>query len=166
MKSFKILLLLLVPLLLSASLHKFYVSTTKVEYVKEVKSLQIISKIFIDDMEDLLQTRYDVNVSLATDKERKIDEEYLKKYLLQKVKIKLDGKEVSLKYIGREYENDVIKVFLEVQPINDFSIIEIENKVLFELSKEQQNIIHVKYQKQRKSMLLDSENPNALLNFN
>ena len=35
--------------------HKFYVSLTQVEYVKEKQSLQIISRVFLDDIEDALK---------------------------------------------------------------------------------------------------------------
>jgi len=39
--------------------HEYYVSVTKIEYVKKEKSLQIISQIFIDDFEKLIHERYD-----------------------------------------------------------------------------------------------------------
>ncbi len=166
MKPIRLLLLLVMfPLITAASLHKFYVTTTKIEYVSEKKSLQIISKIFIDDIEDVLQLRYDPNVSLATKKERKVDSEYLKKYVLQKFNVRLDGKEIVLNYIGREYENDMVKVYLEAIPVADFEEIEVENKILLDLTSEQQNIIHIKHHDIRRSLVLNTENPNGLLNF-
>ena len=53
MRSVSIFLLLLsLPVLMaSSSAHKFYVSITKIEYVASQQSLQIITKIFIDDFE-------------------------------------------------------------------------------------------------------------------
>ena len=54
-------LLALVFILSSASnSHEYYVSVTKMEYVKEEKSLQIISQIFIDDFEKLIREVFDV----------------------------------------------------------------------------------------------------------
>ena len=41
-----------------------------------------------------------------------------------------------------------------------------ENKTLFDLTSDQQNILHVKVGDERKSLLLFSENPNGVLNFN
>ena len=35
--------------------HKFYLSTTEIEYKKELKTFQIITQLFIDDLELLLQ---------------------------------------------------------------------------------------------------------------
>lgn len=161
-----VLLLLLLPLLLSAGLHKFYVSTTTMEYKPEKKSLQIITKIFIDDLEDVLQARYDKNVSLATAKERPQDETYLKEYINKKLKIWLDDQEVELKYIGRKYEVDLVKVFLEVTPVEAFETLKMENTLLFDLTDEQQNIIHLKIGKKRKSMITNPDNPVGMLNLN
>lgn len=157
--------LIMLPMITGASLHKFYVTTTKIEYNSEKKSLQIISKIFIDDIEDVLQLRYDPEISLSTKKERKKDEAYLKKYVLEKMVIHLDGTEKRVNYIGREYENDMVKIYLEVIPVDDFSEIEVENKILFDLTNEQQNIVHIKHHDVRRSLVLTPENPNGMLNF-
>ena len=162
----KLLLLFIIPILLSAGLHKFYVSTTTMEYVPEQKSLQIISKLFIDDLENVLRERYDQSVSLGTKKERPQDEIYLKEYVLKKMKIWLDGREVEIKYIGRKYEIDVVKIFLEVTPVSDFESLEMENSLLFDLTKEQQNIVHLKRGESRKSMIMNTDHPKRMLNFN
>ncbi len=160
-----ILFLCVFPVLLSTTTHKFYVSTTKVEYVPEKQSLQIISKIFIDDIEDVLQERYNPNLSLATANEGEMDEQYLKKYMLDKFHILLDGEEVNLQYIGREYDIDVVKIYLEAKPVKSFKKFEVNNTLLFDLTDEQQNIVHLKCFGERNSFILTSENPNGLLNL-
>ena len=38
--------------------HKFYVSTSVAEFVQEKKSIQVISQIFIDDLENALNLIY------------------------------------------------------------------------------------------------------------
>lgn len=156
----------LLILLTSASNHKFYVSTTQMEYVEEKESLQIISKIFIEDIETVLQERYDPNISLATTKERDIDESFIKQYILKKLTITIDGVEVSPVYIGRAYDIDLVNVYLEVIPTKPFKSIEVENKILFESFPEQQNIVHLKCYGKRRSLILDIDNPKGLLNFN
>ncbi len=160
------LFLVLLPLVMSFTAHKFYVSITKIEYVAEKESLQIINKLFIDDIEDVLQARYSESVSLDPEKETATDAQYLEEYVLQKLKIEVNGEPVFPKYLGHEYENDVVKSYIEVEGISEFKNISVENKMLMELFEEQQNIIHVKRGKKRKSMLLDVDNPNGVLNFN
>lgn len=157
--------ILLSPALISSGAHKFYVSITKVEFSEEAQSLQIISKIFIDDIEATLQKRYDPKVSLDTEKETEAHARLLEKYVLQKLKVEVDGVPYQLEYLGREYENDVVKCYLEVPGITDLGRIEIENSILMDMFEEQQNIIHVKKGKTRKSLVLDKEHPSGMLNF-
>ncbi len=166
MKIFKItLLVLLFPLITASTTHKFYVSITKIEYVAESESLQIINQMFIDDIEDVLQERYNQQVSLGTSKETESDAAFLEEYLLQKLKITVDDKPVAFNYLGKEYETDLVKSYIEVLGVKDFKTIEIENKALMDLFPEQQNIIHVKVKNSRKSVILDTDNPKGLLNF-
>lgn len=167
MKYFRILLLLLVfPLVSATSAHKFYVSITKIEYVKEKSSLQIITKIFTDDIEDVLKQRYDASISLDTKKETEAADEDLKKYLLQKINISVNGKPVKLDYIGKEYDTDMLVVYIEVKDVKELKTIEIENKVLMEMFPEQQNIIHLKTPESRRSLILDKDEPSGKLKFN
>ncbi len=167
MKYFRILLLLLVfPLVSATSAHKFYVSITKIEYVKEKSSLQIITKIFTDDIEDVLKQRYDASISLDTKKETEAADEDLKKYLLQKMNISVNGKPVKLDYIGKEYDTDMLVAYIEVKDVKELKTIEIENKVLMEMFPEQQNIIHLKTPESRRSLILDKDEPSGKLKFN
>jgi hypothetical protein len=166
MKFFKVLLVvLLFPLITGGSLHKFYVSTTKIEYIKEKKSIQIITKIFIDDIEDVLQKRYDPTISLATAKETAAAEAFLKQYILQKFQLSVNGAPVALQYIGREYETDIVKVYLEVTEVSHLKTLEIENQVLLDMFEEQQNIVHLKTSENRRSIVLDKDRPKGVLNF-
>ncbi|MDX1782680.1 MAG: DUF6702 family protein [Aequorivita vladivostokensis] len=166
MKYFRISLLLLIfPLISATSAHKFYVSITKIEYVKEKKSLQIITKIFTDDIEDALQQRYDPSISLDTKKETEAADEYLQKYILQKLNIKVNGKPVQLNFIGKEYDVDMLVAYIEVTNVPNLKSIEIENKVLMEMFPEQQNIIHLKTTNSRKSLMLDKDESSGKLKF-
>lgn len=90
----------------------------------------------------------------------------MKNYILQKINIKVNGKSVTLDYIGKEYDTDMLIAYLEVKDVKELKIIEIENKVLMEMFPEQQNIIHLKTQKSRKSLILDKDEPKGKLDFN
>ena len=158
-------LLLIFPLFSATSAHKFYVSITKIEYIKEKASIQIIAKIFTDDMENALRQAYGGSISLDTKKETSTADEDLKKYILQKIKIKVNGKTVLLNYIGKEYDNDMVVAYMEVTDVNELKTIEIENKVLMEVFPEQQNIIHLKTSKNRRSLILDKDEPSGKLKF-
>ena len=159
-------LVVLLPFLVSFTAHKFYVSITKIEFSEEEESVQIITKLFIDDIEDVLQERYSPSISLDIEKETPADARFLKEYVLQKLKVEINGSKAELHYLGHEYDNDVVKTYIEVEGISELKSISVENKMLMEVFEEQQNIIHVKRFKKRKSLVLDRDNPKGLLNFN
>ncbi len=161
-----IFVLFLVPIMTSSVSHKFYVSTTTIEYVKEKDAIQIISKMFVEDLEVILQERYDPSVVLDPKKETEIDLNYLRKYVFQKFKIKINDKQVQLNYIGKEYDIDIVNMYFEIENISVLKSIEIENKILFDKFPEQQNIIHLITPESRKNLILDKNHPNGLLNFN
>jgi hypothetical protein len=103
---------------------------------------------------------------LGTTKETEEDVVLLEKYILQKLKISVNGAPVALDYLGIEYDIDLVKSFIEVAGVKEFKSVEIEFKALTEIFTEQQNIIHFKTSEKRKSLILDIDNPKGVLNFN
>jgi len=141
-------------------------STTKVEYVKERKSIQIISKIFVEDLELVLQERYSSRVQLDPKKETDLDQNYVLNYILQRLKFKINEKEAQLIYIGKEYDIDILNIYFEIEDVDSLESIRIENKILIDLFPEQQNIIHFSNEKNKRNLILDKNHPTGLLNFN
>lgn len=165
MKLTNYLLVLLMPLIMSNSTHEFYVSVTKIEYIEAEKSVQIISRIFIDDFEKLLRERYDDTIVLDTDDEPSQVDVYTERYLSQRINIKINGEEVKFEFLGKEYEDDIIFCYMEIPNIDKVKSFEITNKVLFDLFEEQQNIVRTKFYSKNKSFILIPPNDKGVLNF-
>ena len=168
MKFLKILALVCcIPLFSGAGIaHKFYVSTTIVEYAKKKESLQIITKIFIDDLENVLRKRYqNSDISLATTKETEAYADLAKSYILKKLHFKVNGKEIEPEYLGREYDIDIMSAYLEIKDVSTLKSLEIENEVLFDMFDDQQNIIHLKTPQTNRSFILEKSKPKEMLNF-
>jgi len=149
----------------SAPEHKFYVSTSNIEYNSAAGNLEIIQHIFIDDLEAVLRARYGEKIKLASVNESEDNATLIKRYLLRQWTIKNNDKELELNYLGHKYDIDQVKVYIEVPMKQAPEILFFKNKTLFDLTSEQQNIIHVKMGDERKSLLLFSENPIGELNF-
>ncbi|MBT8289138.1 MAG: peptidase E [Flavobacteriaceae bacterium] len=161
----KYILLVVIPLMMSVSLHKFYVSVTQVEFIPEKESIQIISRIFIDDFERLLNERYDESLVLASGNESPLVDVYTERYMKEKISILIDGKQRQLSFIGKEYEDDIMFAYLEIEDVIEINSFEISNEILFELFDEQQNIVRTTINDKRKSFILVKENAKGLLNF-
>ncbi|WP_396590439.1 DUF6702 family protein [Allomuricauda sp. R78024] len=147
--------------------HKFYVSVTNVEYSEKNASFQITSRIFIDDLEELLKERYDINAKLATSDEAKVSDEYIKKYFKAKFAIELNGEIAQYSFLGKKYDNDVVLCYLELTDVNfsELKSISIQNEILTDMFEEQQNIVHIKWNGQKKSFVLIKENNKGMLNL-
>ncbi|WP_405207901.1 DUF6702 family protein [Aquimarina sp. LLG6339-5] len=160
-----ILSVFLVSLSSFTALHKFYVSVTQIEYKEEEKSLQIISRIFVDDIEEVLRKRYDETIELVSNEPEERVDQYLTTYLKQKLSIIVNGEEVFFNFIGKEYDNDLVLCYLEVENVESLKTIVVSNQVLMDFFDDQQNIIHVKKQKKRKSLILEKEKDQGMLKF-
>ena len=167
MKTIKILLVILVlPLLAYTTAHKFYVTVTQINYIEEKQSVQIISRIFIDDFEELIRQRYDEDITLDASKEEMQIDFYIERYLQEKMQIKINDSIKKLVFIGKEYEDDIIYCYLEIENIKAIKSFEITNQILFDLFDEQQNIVRTNINSKNKSFILISQNDKVVLNFN
>lgn len=147
------------------TLHKYYVSITQIEFVKEQQSVQIISRIFIDDFESVLRKRYDKNITLDRgDDETQIDD-YIKKYLLTKIEISINNQEVIPNFIGKKYDDGIMHCYLEIENIKSISTFQIKNKVLFDMFEDQKNVIRTNINNKNKTVVLTAQNDKGLLNF-
>ena len=154
-----IILILFLALSSFTALHKYYVSVTDVEYVKSAKSLQITSRLFIDDFEKVLQERYDSSIKLDS----KTANIHVEKYFKKKFFIEVNNIQKTYKYIGKEVEGDMIHCYFEIENINDIQSIKVTNKLLMGVFDGQQNITHVTVNNKKKSFLLIKDNASGLL---
>lgn len=161
-----VLAFVIAPLFVSNNVkHEYYVSVTKIEYAEEQHSLQIISQIFIDDFEELLKTRYDEDIKLAPDSDSKMIDNYMKRYLSDKLEIKVNGNPVEFNFIGKEYKDDITYCYLEIENVSNIKSMEVVNRVLFDKFSDQQNIVRLKLLGKNRSFLLIPDNDKCMLNF-
>lgn len=161
------LLILLLPLFSFMAAHKFYVSVTQVNYSAEAEALQITSRVFIDDYENVLTMRYGDTLHLATKEEAAHADTYIEKYLRTKFVLRINDRETAYRFLGKRYDNDIMVCYLEVPaiPPNSIKSIEIQNEILTDLFEEQKNIVHLLINDTRKSFVLERENNKAMLNL-
>lgn len=147
------------------SFHKFYMSVTQIEYVEHQQAVQIISRVFIDDIEDVLEERYDTELFLNTKKENSEFTRLLERYVRKKLNIKINGEKKEYVFVGKEFEEDMLVFYLEIEEITKLDFITVENLILLDLFEEQQNIVHVKKGSSRQSLLLNEGESFGMLNF-
>lgn len=145
--------------------HKYYLSVSNVTYSPKAKALQMISRYFIDDLEDVLNERLDERIQLGNADGLPKLKPILDRYFSNRIRIKVDGKEAVPTVIGAEYDVDQIVVYLEIPASTSPENIEISNKSLFELFPDQKNLTHFKINNQRKSLLNSGDTPIESVKF-
>lgn len=159
-------LLLSALFLLGFTTHKFYVSVTNLEYREDLKTVQIITKVFADDFEDILKLRYQKEVVLSPESETKDADQLIEKYIQTKLYVELDGEKQKLNYLGKKYKHDQIHLFIEIDQVDNFKKVIVSNLILTDLFDDQKNLIHFKKDGKTKSGVNIKSDPKALLKFN
>jgi hypothetical protein len=158
--------MLIVHFLTFLLLHPIHVSVTEVEYNEKNKALQIISRIFIDDLE--LSIRRKVNsesLDLLQPGSGTTTDQLVSAYLNDHIKLKLDGKAVKINYLAHEIEDLAIICYLEVENVKKIKSLEITDTVIQEIHEDQSNLVHITYKGPVKSYRLTSEKPTDIVKF-
>ncbi|MCM4155885.1 DUF6702 family protein [Gramella sp. AN32] len=145
--------------------HESYLSVTEIEYREDLHDVQIISRVFLNDFEDVLTKRYAQEISLSNEGDLKKNKDVLEKYLQNKLFIEVDNKKLDLHFLGSKYDADQLVLFIEVKDVNSFKKVKVENLILTDLFDAQKNIVHVKRGKKIESMLLMKETGAQLASF-
>ncbi len=156
--------MLLLYLLISWFNHPMHVSVTEIEYSDKDKSLQIISRIFIDDLELSIKNRLKAeSLDLLKPKNGQTTDVLVSSYLKDHIRIRLDGKLATLHYIAHEVEDVALICYLEIEGVKKIKKIEITNRVIQETHEDQSNLVHVTYKGPVKSLRLTRDKPTGTL---
>lgn len=137
----------------------------EVEYMPEQKTVQIIIGFFIDDLELTLNNAHKIKFNLDTPDEHSNSDDYLKKYLQDNLQLKINGELQPFEYVGKEYDLDLVRFYLEISDINSLEVFELKNTCLLTDFEDQKNIIKLKVKDYHKTFYLNKEKHNCLLKF-
>lgn len=140
--------------------HPLHISVTEIEYNEKAEALQIISRIFVDDLEVAIRAKIgSPELDILNPKNGLTTKGLIADYLKDHLKIRLDGKEQQLNFLGYEEENFAFICYIEIEKIKSFKVIEVENTVITETYDDQSNLVHVTYKGPIKSMRLMKDKP-------
>ena len=158
--------MLMLRLLVLWFFHPMHVSVTEIEYNEKNKSFEIISRIFIDDLE--LSVRRALNnesIDLLTPAIGQTTDGMVSAYLRDHLTIRLDGKRAKINYIAYEIEGLAMICYLEIEGVKKVKTIEVTNTVIQETHADQSNLVHVMYSGPVKSLRLIREKPTGMLDI-
>ena len=159
---YKFIWLLIIPVL-AFGMHKHYISLTKVDYIKEQKTVQITMKFFLDDIELALEKIHDQPMELAGKTENKLADKYLEDYIRQNFRIWINEEVYRYTFLGKEYENDQVFFYVELEGVEQINSISIQNSMLFDEFEDQQNYIKLDMDGVQKTFILVRANDREIL---
>lgn len=146
-------------------LHPFYVSVTEIKHDAATNELQISSRIFADDLENVLKKQSRQAVDIIHPANRTQTDSLIAAYVSKHLVITVDGKAVKLHYVGYKIEEEAAWCFLEAENIKPFKQVHVKDDILYAEHPNQINMIHVILHDERKSTKLDNPNANADIVF-
>lgn len=161
----KIIVILLVLPFFAFTMHKYYVSLCEIEYMETKQSLQITLGVTIEDLEFTLNKNSGKQLNLASKIEIENVNGYYKKYLNEHLLISINGKNQPYKYIGKEYDGDIVRFYLEIKDIKELKSIEVTNNILIQEFENQKNIVKIKVKDFNKTFYLTKSNDKSSLKF-
>ena len=146
--------------------HPMHVSVTEIEFDEKEKELEIMSRVFIDDLEKTLQNNLkQPELDLLDPKNGQTIDQMAGKYLLDHLKISLDNKSQTITYLGHERDGEALVFYLLVSKVKKWKTIQITNEVITETHDDQSNLVHVTVREVVKSLRLTRDKPADKLTF-
>lgn len=146
--------------------HPIHISVTEFNYSEKDKALQITSRVFIDDLElAVRESKKDENLDITKPKGGVTTEQLVKEYMMNHLKVKIDGKPAQLKFLGMETEDIAFISYIEIENVKKVKTLEVFNDTITEIHEDQSNLVHVTFKSPIKSARLMRDKPSEVFKF-
>ncbi len=126
--------------------HKFHVSVSQVEYNASSQTIEVVMRIYSDDLENALSRHAKRPVKLDPAREKEAGDVVMS-YLRGQFELKTKaGRPVKFAWVGLEAQVDMFWLYFQGRAPGGFAGAQLKNRVLCELFDDQVNIVNVKYQ--------------------
>ena len=147
-------------------LHKVHVSVSQLEYNQKAQSVEIVLRVYADDLENALSqhSKRQIKLDPATANKDKRVVETVVAYLRDSFQLKdKAGRAVRLNWVGMEWQTDMYWLYVEGKmpavPANSNALegAQLKNKVFNELFDDQVNIVNAKIQNKQFGLMFESK---------
>ena len=143
------------------SIHPIYISV--VEINSKENNLEIVFKIFRDDLEDGIKNNLGKNVSIDTQSKLELNNKIIQEYLNTVISIKVNDEKKELLFSDFFLENERIKINAKISNSSLIDTIEIYNEILIDVYSNQKNVIFFNIYDQMNNDVLDKSKKKTVL---
>lgn len=134
-----------------AEAHTYHTSLARMDYNEKDKNIEISIQLFVHDALPMLERRLKKRVDIEKTPEANAE---LFKYLSENFIFQNKAGEVQkLKWVGREFENDAIYVFVEIPYRESFEGTRLQNTIFFESFPQQTNLVVARFGDKKANLL-------------
>jgi hypothetical protein len=152
--------------LVKEELHPIHISVTEINYNEKSKSLQITSRMFVDEMElGVRAQRKEADLDILEPKNGVTTKQLIANYLNIHFKIKIDGKTAKINFLGHEKEDISFVCYLEIDNVKKLKTLEVFDDISIEIHDDQSNLVHITYKEPVKSVRLTRDNTSEVFTF-
>lgn len=134
--------------------HDFHTSITNAEYNPKTKSMEIAMKLFTDDLELTIKNKHQVILNLNSDNELPQADSLIYNYVIDNFEIQSGKKNTHPTFVGKEMENGITFIYLEIHSFPIEKELFVRNTVFFDTFDDQSNIVNVKLDGELESAFL------------
>ena len=149
----------------TTNLHPLFISVTEIEQNSKERTVEISCKIFTDDFEKTLRMNTKEKVDLLNPALKSQMDKLVNNYIQQHLIVQIDFRQVVMKFIGYEQQEEGITSYFQVDNIASIKKIKVFNNLLYEFNVQQMGIIHAIVNGTRKSSKLNNPEANALFEW-
>ncbi len=152
-------------LIFTLFMHPLHVSVTEIGYDEKDKELEIMMRVFIDDLE---LTMRDVNhkpeLDILNPGTPTVDQ-MMSSYLGAHFAVALDNKTQKTTYLGHERDGEAFVFYIQVSNVKRWKTINVKNDILISTHEDQSNLVHVTVRGTVRSLRLTKSQPADQLTF-
>jgi hypothetical protein len=147
-------------------MHPLHVSVTEIEFDERERELEMVSRIFTDDLETAIRSERGMpELDLLNPPNGMTTNQLVKDYVLNKISVSLDGKLQKLNFLGFEDDGEALVCYVQVKEVKKFKSITIINRVLLDTFDDQSNLVHTTVSGKVKSLRLLRGKDTGTLSF-
>jgi len=146
--------------------HPLHVSVTEIDYDQKDQALEIMMRVFIDDLETCLRAELNQpELDILNPIKGTTTDDLARDYLAKHFKVSLDGKLQKTAYLGHEREGDAFIFYIQVSDVKKWTTIFVQNDIFMATYDDQSNLVHVYIGEKVKSLRLTRNTPSDKLTF-
>ena len=153
-------------ILLSSWFHPVHVSVTNMDINPESGQINVIIKLFSDDLEELIYRKYDVQLHITEMEYPGEKTEALNRYIEEAFHCTVNGKDtVLLEYNKSKLDEQAIWLYYIYDHQGKIRKMDIRNKLMLEKFEDQTNLIILAYNNIQNGYRLNNKNTELSLNI-